>query len=507
MPRSKTKELSRMWQPKKGLTPKWRKIYKGEKFYFRGTYDEAIAQWEKKKVELDKEKEENVLLIPYEKLRSCMREWGVAHIAYAFDNMIAKHPPLLEWIVERVVRSVFDDFPQTHFVEENPRFDPFLIADKDDDYFRAFHPVTTDDTIKTYFLADEGDDDDTALSFFNQLCKDVEQKFKEDYREGTRQTTIALAIEQFLDRQRAKVNGGLRSSGRYELLKRCLAHFREFIGGRAGTDRLNAVSLEAYHSTLLGEIENGWTPDYASLYMGAAKQFVRWSWRKELIPNLPRNIDDSDLAITTTPKKLKTFSKEEIQVLFSFATERTKLHLLLMLNVGMNQKDIADLTREEVDLDHGWIERKRSKTKNHQGTPTIRYNLWKTTLELLRKYQSQNPIRVLLNEDGKPLKIDELREDRGIKIDNIATNYKRLIAKIKKKAAEEPDANLPSIDKTLKHFRKTSAGKLEDSQFSQCSRWFLGHAPRSVADINYLPPPQKTFDRAIKWLAKEYGID
>ena len=492
MPR-KSKELTRM-PLKKGLDPKWRRIYKGQIHYFRGTYDDALAQWEKKKIELDKETDENAHLIPYEKLRSCMKSWGAAHIAYFFDNMIAKHPPLLDWIVEWVVKSIFNDLSQVHFVEENPHFEPFLVVEKDDDYFRIFHPVEIDDTIKTYFLSD-----DVALDFFNELCEDVEHKFKEDYREGTQQTTIALSIEQFLDRQKAKVSGGLRSSGRYELLKRCLSHFREFIGGRAGTDRLNAVFLESYHSKLLGEMKNGWTPDYAVLYMGAAKQFIRWAWRKELIPNLPRNIDDSDLAIATTPKKLKTFSKEEIHILFSFATERTKLYLLLMLNAGMTQKDIADLTRQEVNFEHGWIERKRSKTKNHGNVPTIRYTLWNTTLELLRKHQSKDPVLVLVNEDGKPLKVDELREDKGVSIDNIATAYKRLIKRVKDSGTK--------IDKTLKHFRKTSSGKLEDSDFSQCSRWFLGHAPRSVADIHYLPPPQKTFDRAIKWLAKEYGID
>ena len=81
MPRSKAKELTRCWQSKKGLTPKWRKIYKGQKLYFRGFYDDALAQWEKKKVELDEQKEENASLLPYEKLRSFMEHWVATHIA------------------------------------------------------------------------------------------------------------------------------------------------------------------------------------------------------------------------------------------------------------------------------------------------------------------------------------------------------------------------------------------------------------------------------------------
>ena len=342
--------------PGKGLTPKWRKIYRGRIHYFRGSYDDAIAQWELLKVKLDKETEQNEFLTPYEHFRSLMEYWGASHVAHACDDIIAKYPPLIEWIVSTFVgSSVYK------FTEDNPQFAPFLIAYEGEDYYRPFIPIVIDDTVKSRFS-----DPEQASNYFDLVWKEVEQHFKDNYREGTQQTTIALATEQFLARQKAKVSGGLRSSGRYELLKRCLSHFREFIGGRAGTDRLNAVSLEAYHSTLLGEMKNGWTPDYAVLYMGAAKQFIRWAWRKELIPNLPRNIDDSDLSIETTPKKLKTFSKEEMHFLFSLATERTKLYLLLMLNAGMTQKDIADLTREEVDLDQGWIERKRSKTKKQR---------------------------------------------------------------------------------------------------------------------------------------------
>ena len=47
-------ELTRM-PLAKGLTPKWRKIYKGKNYYFRGSYQEALTAWEKKKVEIDEE--------------------------------------------------------------------------------------------------------------------------------------------------------------------------------------------------------------------------------------------------------------------------------------------------------------------------------------------------------------------------------------------------------------------------------------------------------------------
>ncbi len=39
---------------KRGLTPKWRKMYRGEIYYFRGEYEEALRQWKAKELELNR---------------------------------------------------------------------------------------------------------------------------------------------------------------------------------------------------------------------------------------------------------------------------------------------------------------------------------------------------------------------------------------------------------------------------------------------------------------------
>ena len=95
-------------------------------------------------------------------------------------------------------------------------------------------------------------------------------------------------------------------------------------GAGQETDRLNALSLESITASKLLRKDEPMAGlrYYAALYMAAAKQSIRWAWRKELIQNLPRNIDDSDLAILATQKKLRLFSKEELKVLFAFTTER-----------------------------------------------------------------------------------------------------------------------------------------------------------------------------------------
>ena len=53
----------------------------------------------------------------------------------------------------------------------------------------------------------------------------------------------------------------------------------------------------------------------------------------------------------------------------------------------------------------------------------------------------------------------------------------------------------------------TEATLLSDNkEYHGCKFLYLGHAPSSIADKNYTPAAQKTFDEAMEWLGKELGI-
>ena len=49
----KKRQLTKMPMPR-GETPRWRKMHKGQIYYFTGAYDEALTKWEMKKEELEK---------------------------------------------------------------------------------------------------------------------------------------------------------------------------------------------------------------------------------------------------------------------------------------------------------------------------------------------------------------------------------------------------------------------------------------------------------------------
>lgn len=153
-----------------------------------------------------------------------------------------------------------------------------------------------------------------------------------------------------------------------------------------------------------------------------------------------------------------------------------------------------------MDWAKGRVIRKRSKTRNSRSVPTIEYPLWTETFNLLTKYGKREGERVLRNENGRPLKVEELRNGKIARIDNIAVAYHWLYTKLKMKG-------LLKAKKPLKLLRKTSPSLLQkNAAYAHCAAHFLGHAPRSIADKHYVAIDQATFDKAVLWLGEEYGV-
>ena len=228
------------------------------------------------------------------------------------------------------------------------------------------------------------------------------------------------------------------------------------------------------------------------------KSFVRWLWQIEAIPSLPRIMDGRSraLKIGNPPPEIVVFTKDEITVLLAEASDRTKLYILLMLNCGMTQKDIADLAASEVDWNAGRIARKRSKNESFATVPRLCYPLWPGTLRLLR--QEANTVgseRVLLNENGRPLWYEEVGEGGKLKKnDNVKSAFDRLKRKTK-------------ITKPMKSLKKTSASLIRaNERFASLESLFLGHAPQSMSDRHYTEVPQALFDEAIAWLGGKYDV-
>jgi integrase len=309
--------------------------------------------------------------------------------------------------------------------------------------------------------------------------------------------TVEGNVRRFLERKQQQAERGERSHGRFDALRVALEALVVFIGGRKPIENINAQLLSNYRDHLEGRIGQSFSHRYAKDHLQAVKQFVRWCWEQELI-DLPRILESRDFAIAVPEKRVEVFTQNEVKRLLDGSNDTTKLYLLLMLNCGMQQKDIADLGQDEVDWKAGRITRKRSKTGNHKNVPEVSYLLWNETFRLLKGHRSNDPKLALTNRNGTPLKTEEIINGKVKKIDNIRSAFNRVVRKL---ADKNKTTDPVAIEKPLKILRKTAASKLaEHEAYGRFAQHFLGHAPSTVADRHYIKPNENQFDDALRWL-------
>lgn len=317
-------------------------------------------------------------------------------------------------------------------------------------------------------------------------------------------TIKALADRWSADRADEAVKG-VRSADGADNARIALSHFVAFAGPGAEARAIDFDLWRRWYVHCRGEVarresegKGGWSADYAKKVFGVARSFVRWLWERDVLAALPRNLDSRQHRFEAEAKEPPSFSNAEVRLFLDNATGQHKLHLLLMLNCGMTQKDISDLRKDQIDFAGGAVTRRRSKTKHKKGTPLVSYPLWPETLRLLREHLSDDPVYALLTRSKRRWVRKEIVAGGKLKkSDNVATLFQHLRRKVK--VREE--------GKSLKVFRKTSATRLKgNKEYRDLRFFFLGHSARTVADRHYAAESQALLAEAVAWLGKEYGL-
>ena len=309
--------------------------------------------------------------------------------------------------------------------------------------------------------------------------------------------TVAQTIDQFLESQKRASDAGQIGQATYSLMTFKIRPFKQFAGSMLVKD-VDAKTLAGFHAHLLEQITHEtYSTIYADGLMKVAKHIIKWAYVQGIIPELPRTmLDRSAYTITVDDPEIKTLSVELVNTILEHLSPRFQLYILLMMNCGFTQKDVANLTWKQVDLEAGTICRKRTKTARRKRVPKVQFTLWPRTLELLRQFQAPPASPwVLLNTNGQQL-VRKYYNAKGklSEVDNIKKTFGRIMAAKK-------------IEATLKNFRSTSSSLLEEHlKFGRYAQYFLGQAPRTVADKHYVKPSQTNFDRALLWLGRCYGI-
>lgn len=305
--------------------------------------------------------------------------------------------------------------------------------------------------------------------------------------------TVSAQVEAWKTLLRSACQSRQLSEGRYDAYCRRIRPFMEWVGPSSPVDAIDEAKLEGYYAHLSGLVATGkYSPTSAHELLMTAKQFITRLAALKLV-GLPGNIRDRRFRFNhTVAASIETFTVEKVRAFLAACdgrTERTKLFILLCLNCGMYQNDIAELRQEEVDWKAGTIKRARSKTRE-RGGPVVTYKLWPETFALLKKFRSEGD-PVLTTEDGNPLVKEWLEDGKYRKYDAIRSSWHRLALKM----------GLKKMKLGLKHLRKTSSTLLgEHPQFKFYTTYFLADSPKGMSERHYTKPSDAEFFEALEWL-------
>ena len=147
--------------------------------------------------------------------------------------------------------------------------------------------------------------------------------------------------------------------------------------------------------------------------------------------------------------KPATYTADELVALYQKARGPYKLYILLAINCGYTQSDIASLERGMVDFTTGIITRVRYKTRMRSRVPQ-HSKLWPITLDLLHKHAQPTGNFLLKSEDGKPPVWYKRGDDGKVRwrSDSITQGFSRLRKGL--------------TTKTFRDIRKTGASRIQN---------------------------------------------
>jgi integrase len=298
--------------------------------------------------------------------------------------------------------------------------------------------------------------------------------------------SVAHQVELWLDDLKIRVSANQYGPGELRGQTCYIRHFVAFLGEPTPIDAIDEEKWAGYHRHLLHRIGIGeCSPEYGKKLHRSARSWIKYLSTLKRIP-APGNLFDEKMKFNIPKQKIEVFSSQEISRLLSESRDMIRVMILLALNCGMTQVDVANLHPDEVDWERGRLTRKRSKTANHANTPVVEYPLWTETFTLLTRLRSSDPARVLVTKSGKPWV-----NRRETSVDSVRIEFEKLN---------------PAL--SFKHLRKSAATMLgSHGEYRAYAQYFLGHAPDTVADTHYVRPNQERFDCAVNWLRDQFLKD
>jgi integrase len=282
------------------------------------------------------------------------------------------------------------------------------------------------------------DDPDKALANYHRNCEGLHSGQISSVPKKLGAITLRELANEFLNVAAAK-----RDADR--LAKRTFADYHRvcsLVIGELGCDFPVAAVTRERLGALHRRLSDGVSATTSDGRIGIARSLFKFAFDEELIEQPLRlkalaRPERRVLRVDQAKRGRRHFFANEIRAFLGSASAPLRAMILLGINCGLGNTDIAKLTKDAIDFDRGWLDFPRPKTGVKRKCP-----LWPETTSAIQLAVQQQAQRgaiaagvqhlVFITRKGHPfVRSEERVEGSGRPVvtehDAIATSFKRLM--------------------------------------------------------------------------------
>lgn len=311
--------------------------------------------------------------------------------------------------------------------------------------------------------------------------------------------TIAGLLRVYLSEKRADVQAGSISAKMYaehsaklEDFADFAKHFQRFEINQVDSDLLAAYRTQQLEGIGKAKTDGGISRSTARKRLQCVHRFLTWTYKREALGNLPRVlVGDYQTVKRTAPNPL-WYTPKEIKNLYKNSSPRLRAAILLGLNCGYTQVDVATLTWEMIDQKTRVVSRKRNKS----GTAS-EHRLWPFTLKALQAISPNRTGLVLTGPRGPMVQSEVLPDDRIKLHDQLFIDFRGLKRKLE----------IQTDPRSFKHLRKSAANEVKKKyqETPHLTTLFLAHSKKGM-DKHYAGKHYDLLFKAIDYLDLLYNL-
>ncbi len=313
-------------------------------------------------------------------------------------------------------------------------------------------------------------------------------------RQSADSVTLSDLINTFLHGKQLQVDSGEMKQLTWDTYDRTCGSLIKFFGRSRAVVDLRPDDFARYRA----ECAKTQGPGTIGGTVIRARTIFKWGYDNDLLDTPVRfgtGFSRPPLKVMRKAKReggSKMIEAEEIRKLLAVARQPLKAMILLGINCGFGQTDVASLPLEAIDMDGGWIDFNRPKTETSRRCP-----LWPETvaaireaLEIRKKPASpaERPLAFLTHHGHQWIRHQHSEKGTTYYNDYVAAEYSKLLAGLGLKRRGSfynlrhafrtvADASLdrPAIDAIMGHVDPSMAGYYRER--------ISGERLRAIADL------------------------